>query len=271
MSTFRVLQFNMQYGQVWDHHDPDHAPIDLDLTISEIRAQDADIVFLQEVEQARPDGEQLNPPPNYTRLKEALTGYQSYFSYPKVDPHELPFGIGLAILAKTPLRDTVRVDLPSPAIEFEFHGQRKTPTDRLLIGATTTVNGREMRIYNAHLLAFFMLNASSDQHVGQRRLVLGELAGAETPALLGGDFNVSRHESLLRQFADAGYRTVQSKEVTWRRRPYVLDHVFYSGHLRPVRYSVRPTPASDHYMVLADFEFTDGPITRAGRGRPTRG
>ena len=230
-------------------------PIDFDLSIAEIRAQNADIVFLQEVEQARPGGEQLDPPPNYTHLRGMLDGYDSFFSYPKVDPQELPFGIGLCILSRTPLRDQVRVDLPSPSIEFEFKGERKVPTDRLLIGARTTIAGREMRIFNAHLLAFFMLNASSDQHTSQRRRVLGELATTDAPTLLGGDFNVARHETLLREFSAAGYHTVQAKEVTWRRRPYVLDHLFYNEYLRPVRYVVKPTAASDHHMVIADFDF----------------
>ena len=264
MTSFRALQFNMQFGQVWDHHDPDNARVDLDLTIQEIRAQKADIIFLQEVEQARPGGEQLNPPPNYTRLRAAFSDYDAFFSYPKIDPHELPFGIGLCILSRTPLRETVRVDLPSPTIEFEFRGERKVPTDRLLIGAQTAINGQQLRIFNAHLLAFFMLNASSDQHTGQRRQVLGELSSEGGPTLLGGDFNVARHETLLREFADAGYRTVQSKEVTWRRRPYVLDHLFYNERLRPVRYAVKPTAASDHHMVLADFEFVSGADARGG-------
>ncbi len=259
MSAFRALQFNMQFGQVWDHRDPDHARIDLELSVAEIRAQNADVIFLQEVEQARPGGEQLDPPPNYTRLRSMLDGYDSFFSYPKVDPQELPFGIGLCIFSRTPLRDHVRVDLPSPSIEFEFKGERKVPTDRLLIGARTTIAGREMRVFNAHLLAFFMLNAGSDQHTGQRRKVLGELSASSAPTLLGGDFNVSRHETLLREFSDAGYRTVQSKEVTWRRRPYVLDHLFYNEHLRPIRYVVKPTPASDHHMIIADFEFVPDP------------
>ena len=144
MSAFRALQFNMQFGQVWDHHARDHARIDLDLSIAEIRAQNADIMFLQEVEQARPKGVQLDPPPNYTLLRSAFGDYDSFFSYPKVDPQELPFGIGLCILSRTPLRNTVRVDLPSPTIEFEFRGERKVPTDRLLIGARTTVAGREI-------------------------------------------------------------------------------------------------------------------------------
>src|SRR3990167_9701775 len=138
LSTFKVLQFNMQFGQGWDDADPDRAPVNIELTISEILGQDADIVLLQEVEHAQPDGAQLDPPPNYTRLKAALKGYYSYFSYPKADPRELPFGIGLAIFSKTPLRDTFRCDLPSPPIGFEFKGEQKTPTDRLLIGAKAT-------------------------------------------------------------------------------------------------------------------------------------
>ena len=82
MNTFKVLQFNMQFGQVWDEVHPDQAPVDLDLTIAEIRGQKADVVLLQEMEQARPRGVQPDPPPNYTRLREALGGYDSYFSYP---------------------------------------------------------------------------------------------------------------------------------------------------------------------------------------------
>ncbi len=257
MNTFKILQFNMQFGQGWDDARPDHGPVNLDLTIAEILSHDADIALLQEVEQGRPGGAQPEPPPNYTRLRAALSGYDSLFAYPKADPRELPFGIGLAIFSKTPLRDTLRRDLPSPPVEFEFRGEKKTPTDRLLIGAKTMLAGRELRIFNTHLLAFFMLRSSSEKHIGQRKLVIEELRAAEGPTLFGGDFNVSRHHSLVRQFARAGYRTVQTKEVTWRRHPYVLDHIFYSRHLRPVRHAVKPTPASDHHVLVAEFAFAD--------------
>lgn len=257
MSTFKVLQFNMQFGQNWDDADPDNAPINLDLTISEILSQGADIVILQEVEHAQPGGVQLHPPPNYTRLKAALKGYHSYFSYPKSDPRELPFGIGLAIFSKTPLSDTYRYDLPSPLIEFEFQGEGKTPTDRLLIGAKTVVAGRELQLFNTHLLAHFMLNSSSEHHTQQRQLVAEKLRSSGGPTLISGDFNVSKHESLVREFASAGYRTVQETEITWRRRPYVLDHIFFSRHLRLARYAVKPTMASDHHMLIAELEFRD--------------
>jgi endonuclease/exonuclease/phosphatase family metal-dependent hydrolase len=123
MNTFKVLQFNMQFGQRWDDNDPDHAPVDLDLTIAAIRGQDADIVLLQEVERAQPGMALPEQPPNYTRLRAALDGYDGYFANRKADPRELPFGVGLAIFCKTPLRDTMQQDLPSPPIEFEFDGE----------------------------------------------------------------------------------------------------------------------------------------------------
>ena len=253
---FKILQFNMQFGQPWDDAYPDHVPINLQKAVEEIRSHQADIVMLQEVEQTLPRGAQAQPPPHYTRLRKEFTNYDSYFCYPKPDARELPFGIGLAIFSKTPLRDKISLNLPSPPVEFDFFGEKRTPTDRLLIGVTTTIDGRDVRLFNTHLLAFFMLNSSSEVHLDQRKLVAEQLrASAGLPTLLTGDFNVSNHESLIQQFAAAGYLTVQSTEITWRRRPYVLDHIFYNDWLKPVRWQVKPTPASDHHALVAEFEF----------------
>lgn len=257
MNTFKILQFNMQFGQAWADTYPDHAPVNLGLTIEEIRSHDADIVLLQEVEQAGPGGAQPNPPPNYTRLRAALAGYDGFFAYPAADPRELPFGIGLAIFSKARLRETLQRVLPSPPVEFEFRGEKKTPTDRMLLGATVTVAGRQLRVFNTHLLAFFMIRTGAGDQPQQRQLVVDALLEADGPTVLGGDFNEVSHEALSRQFLAAGYRTVQTESVTWRRQPLVLDHIFYSRHLRPVRHAVKPTPASDHHVVVAEFEFVD--------------
>jgi endonuclease/exonuclease/phosphatase family metal-dependent hydrolase len=256
MKPFRVLQFNMQFGQIWDDTWPDRAPINLDATLAEIRRHDADVVLLQEVEHAQPGGQQVEPPPHYTRLKAELRGYDSFFSYPRADPRELPFGIGLAIFSRTPLRDQLRRELPSPPIEFDFFGRKTTPTDRLLLGAKTTIGGHEVQLYNTHLLAFFMLGSSSSAHPFQRQIVADQLGASNgTATILTGDFNVSQHDTLIAQFAEHGYHTVQRKEVTWRRRPYILDHIFYNAPLRCVSHQVLPTPASDHHALVADFEF----------------
>jgi Metal-dependent hydrolase len=259
MSTFRVLQFNMQFGQRWEEADPDRAPIDLDASIAEIRRHDADLIMLQEVEQAQPGGVQPDPPPNFTRIAAELAGYDSWFSYPKADPRELPFGIGLAIFSRTPLRHCTRLDLPSPPVEFDFYGRKTTPTDRVMIGARTTVLGREIQIFNTHLLAFFMLGTSSEVHPQQRELIGAQLAGSKRPTILTGDFNVSRHNSLIEQFGRLGFSTVQQTEITWRRRPFVLDHIFYNAPLKPVSHAVVPTPASDHHALMAEFAFEAEP------------
>ncbi len=255
MCAFRVLQFNIQFGQNWSDADPDAAAINLDLTIAEIRSHNADVVFLQEVEQVCPGGVQIDPPPNFTRLRAAFPDYDSFFSHPKADPRELPFGIGLAILSKSPLSERMRRDLPSPAVEFSFRGEKKTPTDRVLIGAKTIIAGRELQLLNTHLLAFFMLNTTSDEHPGQRQGVVDQLRAISGPVLFGGDFNVSHYGSLVKQFSEIGYQTVQTAEATWRRRPYVLDHIFYNRQLRLVRHAVKPTPASDHLVLVGEFEF----------------
>lgn len=252
---FKVLQFNMQFGQVWDDANPDQAPVKPECAIDEILSHGADIIMLQEVERAEPGGSHPPVPPNYTRIKQALSGYHSTFSFPRADPRELPFGIGLAIFCRWPLHDTVCVNLPSPPVEFEFFGEKKTPTDRLLIGASTTIEGHELRLLNTHLLAFFMLKSSSEENRQQRDLVAQELAKCTCPTILTGDFNVSKHESLVQQFGSVGYKTVQSSEITWRRRPYVLDHIFYNDWLRPVGWQVKPTLASDHHALVAEFEF----------------
>jgi len=257
MSRFSVLQFNMQFGQVWDDAYPDHAPVDLEQTIAEIKRQNADIVLLQEVEHAEPGGKQIDPPPNYTRLKAALPEYDSYFSYPKSDARELPFGIGLAIFSRSKLFDTTRLDLPSPPIEFNFNGETKTPTDRLLIGAKTKIGGKTVQLFNTHLLAFFMLKSSSTNHPEQRQIVVDQLRRSELPALLGGDFNVSGHETLVAQFEEAGFSTAQINEITWRRMPLVLDHVFFNEQLRCVKQQVIPTLSSDHHLLRVELELKD--------------
>ena len=252
---FRVLQFNMQFGMGWNPSSPDDVPANIEGTIAEIKKHHPDVVLLQEVEHACGGGVQIEPPPNFTKMKEALTDYDSWFSYPKADPRELPFGIGLAIFSRTPLLEKFRVDVPSPAIEFEFGGKKMTPTDRLMIGAKTIVGGREVQFFNVHLLAFFMLGSSSTLFPWQRDLVADRLASSDLPTILGGDFNVSQHASLVEQFAEFGYATVQYRVPTWHRRPFVLDHIFYNSGLRCVGHSVEHTLASDHLPVVADFDF----------------
>lgn len=253
----RVLSFNMQFGQVWNSDNPDTAPIDLQQTIAELRRLSADIIFLQEVEQVDVERGQITPPPNYEKLKAALPGYHSFFSYPSHDSRELPFGYGLAIFAKMPLYETEVFNLPAPVLNFQFLGRTTSPTNRVLIGAKTKVAGRAIQLFNTHLQSFFIIEKSSDAYPEQRGLVAAKLRNSlSLPTLLGGDFNTAPGEGTVSELEAAGYRSVQAQQKTWKRMPYVLDHLFYNALFQLTDWQVIETSASDHHILSATFELS---------------
>jgi endonuclease/exonuclease/phosphatase (EEP) superfamily protein YafD len=187
---------------------------------------------------------------------ELLTGYDSVFSYPLKNDTELPFGLGLAVFSRTKLTDFHKTDLPTAQLEFVFDGKKRRTSSRLLLEVSTILEGRRLKILNTHLQAFFMIGDSSDAHPEQRSIVESKLraAGGE-PLILAGDMNSAPGESIVRQFENAGFRTVQNEEVTWRRMPFVTDHLFFNASLRPISQRVEKTDVSDHHAVVADFEF----------------
>ena len=253
--VFSLLQFNMQYGQPWLGEGGGEPPVDLEQTIAFLREQDTDVILLQEIEHASGGTNQIEPPPNFTRIQNALDSYQGYFSYPEPDPDELPFGIGQAILSRFPLSAMSRKVLPAPDVYFSFKGKRQRPAPRLLIGARTTINGQALEIFNVHLQAFFMIGASSDEYPAQGEEVIDEVARVKVPALIGGDFNCAPGERLVEKFSQAGLQPCQREAVTWKRRPYVLDHVFHNGGLRCLSHEVVETDVSDHHALRVELAF----------------
>jgi endonuclease/exonuclease/phosphatase (EEP) superfamily protein YafD len=81
---------------------------------------------------------------------------------------------------------------------------------------------------------------------------------ASGPVLLAGDFNCAPEEGLVQQFAAAGLKTAQDAEPTWRRRPYVMDHLFFNSGLKADHAGVVPALCSDHHAVRANFRVVAG-------------
>jgi endonuclease/exonuclease/phosphatase family metal-dependent hydrolase len=253
MSRFTVVTFNMQFGQVWREHDPDRAPIDFSGCIALLREIRADVMLLQEVEHAAKPLPPDDPSSNYAALRAAFPDYDSFCGHPNSAEPQLPFGIGLAIFARSPLTDRLNVDLPGPDIVFEFEGRPTRPASRSFLSARTVIHGRTVQLFNTHLQAFFMIGASSDDHTTQRDMVVDHLIASKLPTILGGDMNCSPEESTIAQFEAAGYRSAQKTQPTWHRRPYVCDHLFYNIHLEMESVRVVPTGASDHMPLEAIF------------------
>ena len=76
----------------------------------------------------------------------------------------------------------------------------------------------------------------------------------EGPLVLTADFNTVSGEGLLKQHETAGLQTMQKGTVTWKRMPYVLDHIFYYNHLLLKGGSVDEVTSSDHHVLVADFK-----------------
>ena len=101
-----------------------------------------------------------------------------------------------------------------------------------------------------------MIGASSADHPAQRNMIEAELRRQTGPSILGGDLNSAPAEGILEQFASAGFQCVQNEEITWRRKPFVLDHIFFNSPLRLVSHQVIPTTSSDHHAVKAELAFS---------------
>ncbi len=144
--------------------------------------------------------------------------------------------------------------LPGAPVEFNFEGELTTPTDRILLIVEVDVDGTVVTFLNTHLQAYFMINASSNDHPEQKNLVLQEALKIDGPMVLAGDFNSVDAESLLEDYERAGLRTMQKDMVTWKRMPLVLDHIFINKHLELEGGTVDEVSASDHHMLVAEIK-----------------
>ena len=66
------------------------------------------------------------------------------------------------------------------------------------------------------------------------------------------------YEGLVDDFEKAGFQTMQKDTITWKRMPYVLDHIFYNNHLILKGGAVDEVAASDHHVLVADFKSWPG-------------
>ena len=248
MTSFRVLQYNMQFGQKWEAERPDEAPIDLEGTVAELRSHAADLIVLQEVERALPEGVQVEPPPNYQRLRSAFPDYHGTFAYPRADPRELPFGIGLAILSRHRIVNVQRVRLPN--------GEEP----RIALSVSVELPGYDtITVVNVH----FDWISNDNARYAQARAVAAHVDTLTYPWLLMGDFNDTPRSRTLRLFTDRvrPERKPAGADLTFPSDGPVkeIDYFFASGgsswEIRDIEV-VADSVTSDHRPVVATVRRT---------------
>jgi endonuclease/exonuclease/phosphatase family metal-dependent hydrolase len=208
-----------------------------------IRAQDPDVLLLQEVD----DGVSRSRGDKQTELLGELVGMKHYTWFPNVDVRG-GGQYGNAILSKYPLIESTNIDL---SIRFKkarsvLHGVIRVRHDDI---------DRTVHVYNMHLgLARF-----------ERRIQLRKFLDShpfanlhhETPIVVGGDLN-DVYGGLGELLRPAGFRGIEKRPATFPAwgpvRP--LDAIFVRGSVDFVKLarceSELAKRASDHRPLIAD-------------------
>lgn len=201
--------------------------------IDEIKANDPDIIGLQEVDIDM-------------GISSIADDLNMYYYYVKAgDTNE-----GNALLSKYPIIESESIDLPL------IDGKRA----RVLIKSKILINHREWEIYVTH----FSRYDKPKDHLNQAKFVSSILSKSRTTRIiLMGDLNFgpssTPHSELINnenfklrdtyEFLndDLGY-TFRSNYLFKR-----IDYIFCSLNLKPTESEVITTRASDHYAVITTF------------------
>ncbi|HWS54056.1 MAG TPA: endonuclease/exonuclease/phosphatase family protein, partial [Pyrinomonadaceae bacterium] len=152
---------------------------------------------------------------------------------------------GVALLARVPLADAERVELPWTECAWR---------PRLALSAEARLGGARLRVFNVHIDP----HANLEEQLAQHRAVLDRADEWRGPCAVLGDFNTLSRRSCdaARDYLESrGYRTpLPTGTGTWRAGPLRLhaDWIFTRG-LRVERWGVaRGLGVSDHWPVWAE-------------------
>ncbi len=247
-----------------------------------LRALDADVVLLQEVDRGsrRTDGADqlavlLHDLPGYAAVSAAVHRNR-FVPYPW--PPLGRMNLHVATLSRSSPCLSSRISLPGlhePKLRAWFNLHRA-----LLTTGFRLADGRTLQVGNTHLSAF----SGGDDTLPRQLRIVGEwLANAGATAILGGDFNLlppgdnadrlpsdrddhprdrteidaffATHASVLPPVEQlkSGTGTYLPPGATGPDR--TLDWIFTSAHLRPIRAWVEAVDpfVSDHWPVVADL------------------
>jgi endonuclease/exonuclease/phosphatase family metal-dependent hydrolase len=206
---------------------------------TELRAWDADLVLLQEVDRGR----ERTGGVDQARWLARRLGFESVYGPTR---RLRPGSTGNAILSRWPLAD-VAVD-PLPHTRGAYR--------RALVRATVDVRGREVDVFVTHLD-----HVSPGLRRAQARAVAAAVRRSPRPVLLGGDLNAEpgmpATEALGRSGLVDGWDVVGRHDgltVPAARPRRRIDYVLADESFVPVRSRVLISLVSDHRAVRTTYD-----------------
>jgi endonuclease/exonuclease/phosphatase family metal-dependent hydrolase len=170
----------------------------------------------------------------------------NYVYAPAFIHHKNEMDFGVAILSRFPIENVKKIILP--------HLHYKYRTQRIAIGATLHIEGRDLRVYSTHLETL----QKSDQRIDQILAINEDIKNQETDhVILGGDFNAAhffqRHKLLKAIQKIRLVNATQGIGVTMKKIfgffQVQLDHIFSKQMWIIGKGRARYTDASDHRPI----------------------
>jgi endonuclease/exonuclease/phosphatase family metal-dependent hydrolase len=232
-----VMTYNIRQGRDAEGR------LDLAGTAAVIRAQQPDLVALQEVGRHwSADSDGADQPAELERLLEMPCVFAPNLDRAPTRPGGPRRQYGIAILSAWPVLACEHILLPRASTDNEQRG---------LLVLDADVDGRPFRVHNTHL------GVSADDRRLQVEAIVAALGGAEAAQALVGDLNAPPAAPELRplfeRLRDAWSLAGQGDGFTFpASAPSArIDYVLVSPQVRVSAARVPAVPASDHLPLVA--------------------
>ncbi len=237
----RVMTYNIQYGNEG-----------LDSVIATIRAQNPDIVGLQEVDVHWMERSRFV---DQAALLAKGLGMEFRFAHiyriPNADASKPPREFGVGVLSKYPIVSFTNHEIMRHSTQVPNAAPSPLPG---FLEASIDVKGRRVRVFNVHL-DFRRDPAVRTRQVADMISVMGDM---NTPTLVLGDMNAPPNapevQPLFQLIRDT-WQYSQGPGLTGpARNPRgKIDYVLASNHFSVKKTWVPQVYSSDHFPVVADL------------------